>query len=453
MGSDAVAAGFALEMSRRRRFPAVAARRRGAVVNTAGMRLVSDPSEVDSLAKALAGAAEVGFDCEFLSQDRLVPQLCLLQLVFEEQGTQHIAMVDCLAVDIRPLAEALAAHAYPVAHAPRQDLQLLATRFGIEMPQVFDLQTAAAFLGLGDQIGYAKLVAALLGFELAKDLQWTDWARRPLSEPQLAYAAADVEHLLPLYRALAAKLGPRLEWAQEESRRLAAVSRQAAELSEEDAWEAVSGAGALPPRSLAVVVELAGWRLGLARQLDRPLGHVISDKVIVELARRPPKDVEALRRRVESSAARERVEEMMVLFTRAESREPPTRPARRGPLPRRAEGWVSGLLLIVELVSNQELIAPRLLATRAEVEALARAFDARGDAGIADHPLMNGWRRSLIGELCAGWLRGDLAIVNDDAIPVGDEAVAAGAEEISSTAPAVRASVRLVPRAAEPAGT
>jgi ribonuclease D len=414
------------------------------------MRLVSDPSEVDSLAKALAGASEVGFDCEFLSQDRLVPQLCLLQLVFEEHGAPQIAMVDCLAVDIRPLAEALAAHPHPIAHAPRQDLQLLATRFGVEMPQVFDLQTAAAFVGLGDQLGYAKLVAAMLGFELAKDLQWTDWARRPLSSAQLAYAAADVEHLLPLYRTLIARLGPRAAWAREESRRLAAVARQAADLHEDDAWETVSGAGALPPRSLAVVVALAGWRLGMARQLDRPLGHVISDKVIVELARRPPKDVEALRRRIESSAARDRVEELMALFLRAEDRDPPSRPARRGPLPRRAEGWVSGLLLIVELVSGQEQIAPRLLATRAEVEALARAFDARGELGISDHPLMNGWRRPLLGELCAGWLRGELAIVNDDAPPAEAEAP----EGSAVLPPSGRASVRLVPRAttAEPVG-
>jgi ribonuclease D len=289
------------------------------------MRLVCEPPEVATLAVALAGSSEVGFDSEFLSQDRLVPQLCLLQLVFEEQGVQQIAMVDCLAVDVRPLAEALAAHPRPIAHAPRQDLQLLATRFGVEMPRVFDVQTAAAFLGLGDQLGYAKLVAALLGVELAKDLQWTDWAHRPLSAAQLAYAAADVEHLLPLHRTLVARLGPRATWAQDESRRLAEVARQAAEVRQEDAWEDVSGSGALPRRALAVVVELAGWRLGIARQLDRPLGHVISDKAIVELARRPPRDLEALRRRVECSAARERTEELMELFGRAKHSEPPPR--------------------------------------------------------------------------------------------------------------------------------
>jgi ribonuclease D len=422
-------------------------------VNTAAMRLVSEPPEVASLAVALAGSAEVGFDCEFLSQDRLVPQLCLLQLVFEEQGVQQIAMVDCLAVDVRPLAEALAAHPRPIAHAPRQDLQLLAIRFGVEVPQVFDLQTAAAFLGLGDQLGYAKLVAALLGFDLAKDLQWTDWARRPLSAAQLAYAAADVEHLLPLYRALVTRLGPRTGWALDESRRLAEVARQAAELREEDAWEAVSGSGALPPRALAAVVELAGWRLRMARELDLPLGHVISDKKIVELARRPPRDLEALRRRVESAAARERTDELMGLFDRAERNEPPPRSPRRGPLPRRAEAWVSGLLLIVELVSGQEQIAPRLLATRAEVEALARAFDARGDLGIADHPAMNGWRRALIGELCAGWLRGELAIVTDGSNDLDNGAVAPARDGAAAPASVGGSSVRLVPRPAtsEPA--
>lgn len=416
------------------------------------MRLVTDPAEVPALVSAIDRAAvsgaEVGFDCEFLSQDRLVPQLCLLQLVWEEEGERQISLVDCLAVDSAPIARALAAHPRPVAHAPRQDLQLLFARFGVELPQVFDLQIAAAFLGLGDQLGYAKLAAAVLGLELTKDSQWTDWARRPLSAAQLAYASADVEHLLPLYRALVERLGPRLAWVIEESSRLSSFAKQAAVVREDAAWEDVAGAGGLPPRAQAVVAELAAWRLATARQLDRPLGHILPDKSIVELARRPPKDLEALRRRGATGVVRERAEELFDRLTTAETREPPARPSRRGPLSRRAEEWVSGLLLIVELVAGSEQIAPRFLATRSDVESLARLFEAAGDAGVADHPVMNGWRRALLGELCLGWLHGELAIVNESA--PGE----AGAGT-SATIPArpLPSSVKLVQRGklAEPA--
>jgi ribonuclease D len=376
------------------------------------MLLVTDPRDVDVLAEAIAGSAAVGFDCEFLSQDRLVPQLCLLQLAFERDGVQHIAVVDCLALDVASLVSALVRHPLPIAHAPRQDLQLLATRFGADIPQIFDLQTAAAFIGLGDQVGYGKLVAALLGVDLSKDLQWTDWARRPLSDAHLAYAAADVFHLLPLYRALVTRLGPRRTWVQLESRRLADLAREAAELCEQDAWESVAGSGGLPAHASAVVVALAGWRLRTARELDRPLGHVLSDKELIDLARRPPRDRDALRRRAKASALHERADEVMIVLAAVESRDAPPRP-RHGPLSRRAESWVAGLLLIVDAVATQEQIAPRLLATRADVEGLARRYDQTGRQGISDHPVMNGWRRDLLGVLCEGWLCGDLGIVSD----------------------------------------
>lgn len=389
------------------------------------MRFVTEIEALAPLAAAISAAPAVGFDCEFLSQDRLVPQLCLLQLAYEERVDAapgatpgcalRIAVVDCLAVDVRPLVAALASHPLPIAHAPRQDLQLLVNHFGLEIPAVFDVQIAAAFLGLGDQLGYAKLVGLVLGIELAKDLQWTEWARRPLTEAQLAYAAADVAHLLPLYRTLAQRLGPRLPWVQAESQRLVEAARQAAALREEDAWADVSGTGGLPPRPLANAAALAGWRLGLARQLDIPLGRVLPDKLLVDLARRPPRNAEALRRRVEQPQLRERAEELLALFGRAATSPPPDRPPVRGPLSPQATAWASGLLLIAGLIAGQTQIAQRFLATRADAESLARAFDALGPDGIAEHPVMHGWRRHVIGERLAGWLRGELRLVTDEA--------------------------------------
>lgn len=378
------------------------------------MQLVADAAEVDRLAAAIADAPVVGFDCEFLSQERLIPQLCLLQLAFERGGALEIALVDALAVDASPVAHSLARHPRPVAHAPRQDLQLLAARFGVTMPQIFDLQLAAAFAGLGDQVGYSRLVASVLGLELAKDSQWTDWTARPLSAAQLAYATGDVAHLLPLHRELTTRLGPRTAWVAAESERLAEAARAAAALREEDAWREVGGAGGLSPRATAVVVALAAWRLATARQLDKPVGRVLSDRAVVELGRRPPRDLAGLRKRCDSSTARERCEELWQLLLAADGKEAPPR-AVRGPLSRRAESWVQGLLLVVEGVASKEQIAPRLLATRADVEALARAFDREGAAGVAAHPVMRGWRREVVGEPCAGWLANALA-AGDDAL-------------------------------------
>ena len=118
----------------------------------------------------------------------------------------EVRLVDPLAGDVAPIIRALAAHPCVIAHAPRQDLALLATRFGVEPPGLVDTQLMAAFAGHGDQIGYASLADELLGTSLAKDQQWTSWDKRPLTEAQLAYAEADVRYLPAIYALLAAEL-------------------------------------------------------------------------------------------------------------------------------------------------------------------------------------------------------------------------------------------------------
>jgi ribonuclease D len=58
-----------------------------------------------------------------------------------------------------------------------------------------------------DRHGLKDITAELLGIELSKQQQSSDWAAATLSEQQLAYAAADVLHL----HALKAKLDAMLE--------------------------------------------------------------------------------------------------------------------------------------------------------------------------------------------------------------------------------------------------
>jgi hypothetical protein len=60
---------------------------------------------------------------------------------------------------------------------------------------------------------------------------------------------------------------------------------------------------------------------------------------------------------------------------------------------------------------------------------------------------MNGWRRGLIGELCAGWLRGELAIVTDGVNSPDGGAAAPSGDATAGSASIDRSSVRLVPRA------
>ena len=261
------------------------------------MPLVCEPAEVEAVARAIAGAELVAFDLEFASADRLVPQLCLLQVAWVHTWDARERVADRSgdsASSIRSRATRLPSctRSPPIRSSSptRRARTSRCSRRGHDavLGGVLDTQLMAAFAGLGDQLGLAALAGELLGVSLAKDLQWTDWAKRPLSDAHLAYAAADVAHLPAIYAALAARLGPRVAWVREESAQILADAVAAARVTPETAWRSVGGVRGLDAAAHAVVVELAAWRHRAATELDRPLGQVLSDKLLVELARHRP---------------------------------------------------------------------------------------------------------------------------------------------------------------------
>jgi ribonuclease D len=397
--------------------------------------LVSEPAEVAAIAADLARAPLVAFDLEFLSQDRLVPTLCLLQVSWlpaniglDATPGQIVAvepsvrLIDPLAVDVRPVIDALVAHKLVVAHAPRQDLGLLATRFGASIPNIIDTQLMAAFAGIGDQVGLAALANELLGTSLAKDQQWTAWEKRPLSEAQVTYAAADVRYLPGLYALLAEKLGhERVAWAREESANVQAEALAASAVTPDTAWEHVGGARHMEPVAHAAVVALAAWRQRTAVDMDRPLGQVLNDKVLVEIAKTRPDSANAIRGiKGISPIAKTRAQEIVEALANApapKGRAEP-RPQFRAASPR-AQRWAEMLLAIVQVVVDETGIAARLLATRSDAEEFARAVDEKGLEAARGLPALSTWRRAVIGEAWEAFLGGTAALRGDLETPQG----------------------------------
>lgn len=394
------------------------------------MVLVADSDGVAAVTRAVASATLVAFDLEFLSADRLVPTLCLVQVGWIHvpldapeaaivAASPEIALVDPLAVDVRPLIEALAAHPRTVAHAARQDLGLLATRFGVAMPAIADTQVMAAFAGIGEQVGLAALANELCGTRLDKEQQWTAWDRRPLSPAQLTYAIADVRYLPAIYATLAARLGRRLGWALAESALVAAEATAAASVTAETAWEHVSGVRGLDPLSAATAMQLAAWRHRVASELDRPLGQLLTDRTLIDLAKHRPGSDGAIRAtKGLSRTAADRADEIAAALARARPEHAPSRVLAR-PMSTRAQRWAEVLLSIAHLVTDETGVASRLLATRSDAEELARTIDEGGLAAAQALPAFATWRRELLGEPFAGWLRGDVALVGDLASPHG----------------------------------
>ena len=401
------------------------------------MALVSDAAEVALIAEQLRKAPLVAFDLEFVSADRLVPALCLVQIAWLGEHVKldapaqaivaevpEVRLLDPLEADVRPVIEALAGHPLVIAHAPRQDLALLATRFGTQaMEGIVDTQLMAAFCGVGDQVGLASLGNDLLGLSLAKDMQWTDWAKRPLSDSQLAYADADVRHLPALYAKLAHRLGARVAWVRDESRAILREAIAAAIVTPETAWQNVGGMRGLDAQAHAAVVALAAWRQRVAMELDRPLGQVLADKALVELARTRPGNPGGVRSiKGMSPIARTRADAILATLETATAGAPSGGSGERRAWRAasvRAQRWAEMLLAIVSVVAEESGIAARLLGTRADAEEMARAVDEHGLPAAERLPALASWRREVLGEVWLGWLSGRVAVVGDPAAPHG----------------------------------
>ena len=377
---------------------------------------VTDAGTVRSIAAEIRSAGTFALDLEFLSESRYVPELCLVQVGWGDPEAPQVAAIDSHAAPVEPVLELVAdAGVETVLHSAQADLALLGSRFGVAGQGIVDTQIAAAFLGLGDQVGYGNLVEQLTGVALDKGAQFTDWCRRPLSDEQLRYALDDVRYLPGLWRTMRRRLVEldRLAWVEEESARLA--EDWAERTPPEDLYKRVRGWERLDDAGRAAVRELAAWREREALASNRPPQWLLKDASLLEVARRRPSNAHELGaiRGVSADTVRRYGNAILDAAGRRELPVPEA-PPRHPRLPGRAKGWGSLVLGLIHARCREDDVAPRFVASRADADALVRWFhDSGGEAPEPDLPLLAGWRRALAGQAALDWLAGQTAIAAD----------------------------------------
>ena len=352
--------------------------------------LIGDEASLRSLVATWPPGAGLALDTEFVRERTYYPRLCLIQVA----AADRLALIDPLAIaDPGALLAPLTDPQRPkLLHAARQDIEALLPLTGTPLAPVFDTQLAAALLGFASQIGYADLVQQLLGVELAKGHARTDWARRPLSPEQLAYAADDVRYL----PALAALLDERLAaagrrgWMEEESAALTDISLY--RVLPAEAWRRLKGLERLQPAAQLAIRALARWREERAMERDLPRGWVLPDAALHEIAQSRPRTREDLSRlasvpRATADRAGGEILKMLSedsvvaddLIAEDGSRAGPEQLRRLKVLQQR-----------LAALAGELGIQPEVLATRRELVALLR--------GERELPILSGWRRTIVGE-------------------------------------------------------
>ena len=363
----------------------------------------------------------MGLDTEFMRERTYRARLCLVQLATPDD----VHLIDATATqELKPVAELIADERVEVVvHAGRQDLEIFYERFGLLPRRIFDVQLAAAFAGFGSSLPYGRLVQAITGARLTKGESYSDWCRRPLSDEQLRYAADDVAYLLEMADRLRKNLEEqgRARWAEEEMAAFEAPESYAFELDE--AYRKVSGRGSLSGRQLAILREAARWREETAQKRDIPRGWVIKDPTLVEIARRAPSSVDALKRLrgMNPSEAERSSREILAAIERgkgSDEMEQPKSPSRAAQV--RARMLSGPADAIVRARCEEAGIATELVSTRGELEALL-ADVTTGVKDLSGHRMMQGWRRSLAGDHVIAFARGEIAIKAADRPPYVEE--------------------------------
>ncbi|MFL5144174.1 MAG: ribonuclease D, partial [Microvirga sp.] len=293
-----------------------------------------------------------------------------------------------------------------VFHSARQDLEIVWNMGGIVPHPLFDTQVAAMVCGYGDSVSYEQLVNDLAKARVDKSSRFTDWSRRPLSEAQLAYALSDVTHLIPVYEALEAQLqaNGRHGWLDEEMGVLTSPDTYRAE--PENAWRRLSGR-MRKAREIAVLMEVAAWREREAQSRDVPRGRVLKDEAVIDLAVSAPRSVEALGRLRSIPTGFERsrqAQDILAAVERGLARDPKSVPMPERPARRQSTGAIVELLkVLLKAVAEEERVAPKIIATVDDLEALA-------ESDTADVPPLHGWRRALFGDKALALKHGELGL-------------------------------------------
>ncbi|HEY2771925.1 MAG TPA: ribonuclease D [Solirubrobacteraceae bacterium] len=377
-------------------------------------RALATTEEIARVAEVARARGRFGIDTEFMSEGRYRALLCLVQVAVEdpdEENGSHTILIDTLDnVDADPLARLLADPEIEIVlHAGRQDVAILRRVWRTDINNIFDTQISAGFAGASAQAGYGNLLGSILGRRVGKTASYTRWDARPLTAEQLSYAAEDVAHLLELADELQRRLreSGRLEWAREECRRLESATD---ERDPETAWERLPRVGQLDPRARAVARELAAWRERTAQREDRPVGSVLADPALVEVAKRQPSNIHGLEqiRGIHPSGIRRRGDAILQAIAAGREGEPIPREEPRG----RSDPADAPLIALAEALLRaralQAGLAYELIASRAELEQIVGA--ARRGEPEPSIRTVTGWRRELVGEDLRNLLDGRSAI-------------------------------------------
>ena len=370
------------------------------------MNLLTRSEDIAAFCARAAADPFITVDTEFLRETTYWPKLCLIQIGRREEAVAIDPLVET--IDLTPVWDLLRNRSVlKVFHACKQDMELFLKVMDDLPAPIFDTQIAAMMLGLGEQVGYDNLIQRVLGRQVDKAAQFSDWSLRPLEPQQIAYALGDVTHLYEAYESLKAQLEKtgRLDWVEEEMHPFTQQSLY--RIDPETAWERLKIRSRSKP-VLAALKCLAHWREAFAQKRDLPRNRVLRDDTLIDLALRRPDSPAAMikLRGIAENIAKGQTGAAILKALKEAKKLPDSQIPQAPPKPETAPGMAAKaelLRTLLKISGEQAQISPRALASASELDALSRGKHA----GLR---CLQGWRADLFGKAALDLLAGKILL-------------------------------------------
>ena len=244
--------------------------------------IIDTPEAMPALLDALDKAENVGIDIEADSYHHFHHKICLIQLAL----ANRCYIVDPLAgLDLTELMAVLSQKRL-IFHDAGYDLRMLLADFAFQPKnEIFDTLTAARLTGL-ENFSLCALLESIVNVQLSKHNQRADWAKRPIDNNLLIYAAEDVRYLEKLTDYLDKKLRAlnRCQWHREYCEWTIAQSQATKTPQDPEKRWRIRGTNGLKPRQLAFVRAVWTWRQDQADRADVAPFRILHNEHLLYLA-------------------------------------------------------------------------------------------------------------------------------------------------------------------------
>lgn len=257
---------------------------------------ITKQHQLDLAISQLQSAPRISVDTESSGFYTYKSDLCLIQI---SAGPYHFIIDTLQDLRLNRLGELFASDKHiKIFHAAASDILEMRKACQFDFENIFDTFIACRMLARSS-CSLAGLAKDILGIEMEKTEQKSNWKKRPLTSSQLEYAHLDTAYLERIMDHLKEELENRnlLEEFFEEVDWTIHMEHQEEKQSDGYEWLKVSGAHYLDPDAKGRLRVLYELRDQIAKKNNLALFRVLPNKSLLDFASRPPETIDEIKER------------------------------------------------------------------------------------------------------------------------------------------------------------